>query len=107
MPHFTFWSWPKAFIGTLSEALTKIEKIESENPWEKKIPKVAWRGTIFFNSVMNLDLRPKLMQVTKGKEWADVQGIEWEDQGYSAKNSIPIEGFCKYKYIIYTEVRVF
>lgn len=49
-------------------------------------------------------MRPKLLQVTKGKGWADVQGLELENQGMTAKNSIDIHDFCKYKYIIYTEV---
>jgi hypothetical protein len=104
MPHFSSWSWPKAFIGSLSSALDAIAKIEEETSWEKKIRKVVWRGTVFFNSVQNLNLRPKLMQVTKGKEWADVEGLEWQEQGYRARNSIDVEGFCRYRYIVYTEV---
>ena len=105
MPHFSFWSWPKPFIGTMDEALTKIERVEQETPWEKKSSKAVWRGTVWFNSIANLNLRPKLMQITKGKEWADVEEMKWENQGMTAKNAIAIEDFCKYKYIIYTEVR--
>jgi hypothetical protein len=104
MPHFSFWSWPRPFIGTMDEALTKIERVEKETPWEKKSSKAVWRGTVWFNSIANLNLRPKLMQITKGKEWADVEEMKWENQGMTAKNAIAIEEFCKYKYIIYTEV---
>lgn len=104
MPHFSFWSWPKAFIGTLDQALSKIEVLEEKTPWEKKIGKAVWRGTVWFNSVLNTNLRPKLLQTTKGKEWADVEELQLENQGMTAKNSINIHDFCKYKYIIYTEV---
>lgn len=105
MPHFSFWAWPKPFIGTVDEALDKIERIESHMPWDKKIDKVVWRGTGWFNSVGNTNLRPKLLEVTKGKPWADVESMKWETNGDSAPNSITIEDFCKFKYIIYTEVR--
>jgi hypothetical protein len=104
MPHFSFWSWPKAFIGTMDEALAKIDRVEKDTPWEKKIDKAVWRGTVWFNSIANINLRPQLMEQTKGKEWADVEDLKWENQGESAQNAIVIEDFCKYKYVIYTEV---
>ncbi len=104
MPHFSFWSWPLPFIGTMDEGLTKITRVEKETPWEKKIDKVVWRGTVWFNSISNTALRPHLLAATKGKDWADVASLEWESNSEGAKNSIRIEDFCKYKYIIYTEV---
>jgi hypothetical protein len=104
MPHFSFWSWPLPFIGTMDSALRKISDIEDSTPWEKKIDKVVWRGTAWFNSVGNTNLRPKLLEVTKGKDWANVEDLVWFNNGEKAKNSIPIEDFCKYKYIVYTEV---
>lgn len=103
MPHFGFWSWPLPFIGTMDEALSKISKTEKETPWEKKIDKVVWRGTAWFNSIGNTALRPHLLAATKGKEWADVENLEWESNSKGANNSIKIEDFCRYKYIIYTE----
>jgi hypothetical protein len=104
MPHFSFWSWPLPFIGTIDEALAKIDRVEEETPWEEKIDKVVWRGTARFNSAGNKALRPNLLQATKQKEWADVEDLEWENNAQAAKNAIGIEDFCKYKYIIYTEV---
>ncbi|KAL2061281.1 hypothetical protein VTL71DRAFT_7554 [Oculimacula yallundae] len=103
MPHFSFWSWPLPFIGTLDEALTKISKVERNTTWEKKIDKVVWRGTAWFNSIANTALRPHLLKATKGKEWADVQNLQWISDTKGANNSILIEDFCRYKYIIYTE----
>ncbi|RDL31112.1 Uncharacterized protein BP5553_09901 [Venustampulla echinocandica] len=103
MPHFSFWSWPKPFIGTMDQALSKIDDVEKSIFWVEKINKVVWRGTAWFNSVGNLNLRPMLLQVTKGKEWADVQDMKWKTNGVMAENSIEVEDFCRYKYIIYTE----
>jgi hypothetical protein len=104
MPHFSFWAWPLPFIGTLDSALARISAVETSTPWPKKIDKVVWRGTTWFNSVGNTNLRPKLLQATKGKEWADVEDLKWFNNGEKARNSLLIEDFCKYKYIIYTEV---
>ena len=74
--------------------------------WEDKIDKAIWRGTGQFNSVGNIALRPNLLEATKGKSWADVELLEWGNNGVDAKNAIGIEDFCRYKYIIYTEVRI-
>jgi hypothetical protein len=104
MPHFSFWAWPLPFIGTLDSALSRISTVESSTPWSRKIDKVVWRGTAWFNSVGNTNLRPKLLEVTKGKEWADVEDLKWYSNAEKASNSLLIEDFCKYKYIIYTEV---
>ncbi|KAG9242053.1 hypothetical protein BJ878DRAFT_556520 [Calycina marina] len=102
MPHFSSWSWPLPFIGTADEALAKIDVIE-EMGWEQKIDKTVWRGTAWFNNVGNTDLRPKLLKVTKGKEWADVEQLVWGSNAVTANNSLSIEVFCRYKYMIYTE----
>jgi hypothetical protein len=107
MPHFSFWSWPLSFIGTHDEALSKIDQIEMEIPWENKTDKAVWRGTAWFNNAGNTALRPNLLAVSKEKEWADVQDLDWKSNGEKAPNAIPIEDFCRYKYILYTEVSVF
>ena len=107
MPHFSFWSWPLPFIGTMDEALARIEQVEKQQPWENKIGKAIWRGTHWFNSVGNIDLRPKLLSTTAGKEWADVESLEWGINAENARNAIGIEDFCRYKYVIYTEVTMF
>lgn len=105
MPHFSGWSWPKPFIGTLDQALSGIDKIEKKTLWDDKIDKAVWRGTGQFNSVGNIALRPNLLHATKDKPWADVELLEWGTNAVDAKNAIRIEDFCKYKFIIYTEVK--
>jgi len=104
MPHFSFWSWPLSFIGTLDEALYKIEQIEIATPWGNKTDKAVWRGTAWFNNAGNTALRPNLLAASKGKDWADVHDLAWESNGEKAVNAIRIEDFCRYKYILYTEV---
>ena len=105
MPHFGFWSWPVQYVGSLDEALYKIEKIERAASWNSKIAKAAWRGTQQFNPTANPNLRFNLLQVSKGKEWADIQASQTGDGAVEDSNIIPIEDFCRYRYIIYTEVR--
>ncbi|RFU32879.1 hypothetical protein B7463_g3475, partial [Scytalidium lignicola] len=99
MPHFSSWSWPLPFIGPLNEALSKIDQLEEAAPWREKIDKAVWRGTAWFNPDWNMGLRPKLLEVTEGRKWADV--AIWA--GESADNTINITDFCKYRYIIYAE----
>ena len=101
MPHFSSWSWPLPYVGPLGEALTKIEKYENRVPWLDKIDTAIWRGTPWFNPGWSVGLRPKLVEITEGKGWADVQ--VW-GQGQDPKNTLNIDEFCKYRYIIYAEV---
>lgn len=39
------------------------------------------------------------MRAAKGKHWADVQALD----GGNASNSIAIEEFCRFRYVVYTE----
>ncbi|TGO17688.1 hypothetical protein BTUL_0015g00230 [Botrytis tulipae] len=103
MPHFSFWSWPVSFIGSVDQALSKINRIEMDKRWNEKIDKAVWRGTGWFNTVGNKDSRPSLILKGKDKEWADIEALNWTTNGDSAENAIGIEDFCKYKYIVYTE----
>ncbi|ORY17935.1 glycosyl transferase family 90-domain-containing protein [Clohesyomyces aquaticus] len=102
MPHFSWWSWASRLLGTMDEALERISHVESTTPYSSKMDKVVWRGTIWFNPIGNPMLRSKLITTTKDKEWADVEKLEVGNDG-KAKNALPIEDFCKYKYVVYTE----
>ncbi len=102
MPHFSTWSWPEKYLGPVDRALSKIKKNEQEVPFENKISKAVWRGTPWFDPLWNINLRPKMIEITKGKEWADVE--IWNKD---SNNTIQIVDMCKYKYIIYAEVSHF
>lgn len=110
MPHFSFWAWKLPFIGSMGRAASAIAHIETKlHPtFASKIPKAVWRGTTWFNSVHNPRLRANLLAAAKGKAWADVEALAW-DGGKDARgertasNSLPIEEFCRYRYILHTE----
>ncbi|PSR97700.1 glycosyl transferase family 90-domain-containing protein, partial [Coniella lustricola] len=116
MPHFSFWAWKLPFIGSMQRAAAAIGELESSLPFASKIPKAIWRGTAWFNSVQNPRLRQNLLGATADKPWADVEALTWDTvpgggqaqaQGQAgertASNSLPIEDFCRYKYVLYTE----
>ncbi|KAF2119111.1 glycosyl transferase family 90-domain-containing protein [Lophiotrema nucula] len=102
MPHFGFWSWPSANLGTMDDTLSRIDEIESATEWSGKIDKVVWRGTPWFNPVGHPRLRQDLVRVAQGQEWADVEKFE-VGIGGETHNALKIKDFCKYKYVMYTE----
>lgn len=111
MPHFSFWAWKLPFIGSMGRANQAVAAIEAATPsFGAKIPKAVWRGTTWFNSVHNPRLRANLVGATKDKPWADVEALKWDTVSTDTKNgertasnSLMIEDFCKYKYVLYTE----
>ncbi|KAJ4369730.1 hypothetical protein N0V83_005493 [Neocucurbitaria cava] len=100
MPSFASWSWPKANLGTMDGILDRIEQVENELEWNKKVDKVIWRGTPWFNPIGHPNLRKDLLKATKEKEWADVEALSTVG---NVTNSIKIEDFCRYKYVVYAE----
>jgi hypothetical protein len=97
MPLFTSFSWPTQHLGPLASLLARINIIESLYPsYAAKIDKVIWRGTPHFSPPGTPSLRHSLLAATKHKAWADVLP-------YNASTALPIEQFCRYKYVVYTE----
>lgn len=115
MPHFSFWAWRLPFVGSMARAAEAIRRIEEEEHdgggFAAKIPKAVWRGTTWFSSVHNPRLRANLLGVAQGKPWADVEALRWDTVSKdasgagqrTAENSLPIEDFCRYKYVLHTE----
>ncbi|EXF80998.1 hypothetical protein CFIO01_08903 [Colletotrichum fioriniae PJ7] len=104
IPHFSFWAWTQPFIRSLPHAATAITEIEASLPFEKKDARAVWRGTSWFNNGASANPRSRqdLIQLTKNAGWADVQALEWTNNGENATNALAIEDFCRYKYIIHT-----
>ncbi|KXH51688.1 hypothetical protein CSIM01_04721 [Colletotrichum simmondsii] len=108
IPHFSFWAWTQPFIRSLPNAASAIAEIEASLPFEKKDVRAVWRGTSWFNNGASANPRSRqdLIQLTKGAAgsggWADVQALEWTNNGENATNALAIEDFCRYKYIIHT-----
>ncbi|TDZ67250.1 hypothetical protein CTRI78_v003113 [Colletotrichum trifolii] len=105
MPHFAFWAWNQPFIRSIPRAAAAIQQIETTLPFHKKSARAVWRGTAWFNNgaSSNPRSRQELLRVTKDASWADVQALEWINNGEDATNAINIADFCRYKYIIHTE----
>ena len=109
MPHFSFWTWPNPNVGPFDAVLDRIDRIEEATPWAEKIDKAVWRGTMWFSPIGNKDLRKALVRVGEGKEWADVEHVRDDVRNVTTGavergNKMMIEGFCRYKYVIYTDV---
>lgn len=100
LPDFGYWSWPLDLVGAYEEIRSKIR--ENEVRWDDKVPKALWRGSVKTNQV-----RSALLEVTRGKEWADVEDIKWKNrtdvQGSSAASAISIPNHCDYQFLIHTE----
>ncbi|KAK4152116.1 AFG1-like ATPase-domain-containing protein [Chaetomidium leptoderma] len=105
MPHFSFWAWNLPFIGSMARAAQAIADLEAsyQGRWEHKIAKAVWRGTTWFNSIHSPRLRQNLVAAARGQPWADVEALDWKSGGGNASNALPIEGFCRYKYVVHTE----
>ncbi|KAK8114186.1 hypothetical protein PG999_006255 [Apiospora kogelbergensis] len=106
IPHFSFWSWPLPFIGSLPRAASAIRDIEDGKhalAWRDKDPRAVWRGTAHFNNVRAGRMRQELLLTGAGKPWSDIAALQWTDGGANASNALPIEEFCRYRYVVHTE----
>ncbi|KAL1897360.1 hypothetical protein Sste5346_004096 [Sporothrix stenoceras] len=109
MPHFSFWAWRPPMVGSFARASAEIDRIEAEIPFSRKKPQAVWRGTTRFSSAHHPELRKALLTATHNQSWADVQALDWLPDGSNANamqeasNSLMIEDFCQYKYVIHTE----
>ncbi len=104
MPHFSFWAWKLPFVGSVWRAAAAIDAIERQHAdggLASKTPKAVWRGTPWFNSVHNPRLRQSLLTAARGKAWADVAALDWH--GENATNALPVEDFCRFRYVLHTE----
>lgn len=93
-PDFHFYGAPPE-AGSFREMRELFRKHDS--PLAQKIQKVVWRGAKWTNP----KIRGPLLDVTKGKSWADVKAMSWEDPS----TIMPMEAFCRYKYVVNTEGR--
>lgn len=101
MPHFGSWAWPHANVAPLDEVLARIAAREEGVRWVEKEDRVVWRGSPWLNPEWSVSLRRRLLEVTQGVEWADVQA--W-GLGIDSGNTLAMDEFCRYRYIIYAEV---
>ena len=93
MPDFGFFSWPEPRTGAYTEVRRAMKKLETDMPFEKKVPKLVWRG-----APLNED-RGKLLEYSENKDWADVRNINWQDKEDLERNHIDLAEHCKYMLI--------
>ena len=93
MPDFGFFSWPEPKTGAYTEVRRAMRKMEEDLPFEKKTPKLVWRGATLIED------RGKLLEASRDKDWADVRSINWEDKDDLKKNHLTLSEHCRYMFI--------
>ena len=93
MPDFGFFSWPEPKTGEYTEIRRAMKKIETDNPFEKKIPKIVWRGAPLSEG------RDMLLEHSHGMDWADVRKINWKDKQDLKKDHLTMAEHCRYMFI--------
>lgn len=104
MSDFGYWSWPVDLVGGYEEIRREMK--DTKTDFQDKIQKVVWRGSVKTN-----EHRRQLIDVTNGKEWADVKGVDWANETVVAAgdvgNALSISDHCKYMFVVQTEGRHF
>lgn len=100
IPDFGYWSWPETKVGTMREVQSKAAAEEDirKYSWKNKVPQLLWRG-----ATMGLPLRDKLIEITKGKPWADVVALDWHNKDSMQNDLKSMPEHCNYKYLAHTE----
>ncbi|KAJ9660867.1 hypothetical protein H2201_006759 [Coniosporium apollinis] len=97
MPDFGYWSWFGGVVGSYERVLDKIA--EGKRLFMEKDQRVVWRG-----AGLN-EQRKTLLEVSKGRAWADIESIVWDDDPDKRKEMLPIHDHCRYMFVIHTEGR--
>jgi hypothetical protein len=100
IPDFGYYSWPETKVGTMGEVRMKAEVEEQSGSWswKQKHPQLFWRG-----ATMGLSLRDRLIEMTKGKPWADIKALDWHNKESTDKDLKSMPEHCQYKYLMQTE----
>lgn len=101
MPDFGFWSWNVQGIGPYTQVVSEIKEREIDSHWEHKLKKLVWRGKPSFSP----KLRRALLDVAKGKIWADVKALRWQDMESMSHDFISSVDQCQYMFIAHIEGR--
>lgn len=99
MPNYAYWSWNYTHAPSWNSIRREIGAAENAVPWEKKDPRVVWRGKIKMAK-----LREELVRVSKDKPWSDIKPVVINDSKDShTKDVMNLRQFCGYKYTVQTE----
>ncbi|KAL3474834.1 glycosyl transferase family 90-domain-containing protein [Aspergillus californicus] len=104
MPDFGYWSWPEVKIGSYKEIRRRIAHADQELRFKDKKKQLAWRGSV----TTNAEIRGGLLQAARGKSWASIREINWEElDSTSTTDLLPMEEYCHYMFLAHTEGRSF
>lgn len=98
MPDFGLYAWPDVGLRSYSELQMILDN--EEDDFMAKIPKIVWRGSL---AVGSHDVRSGLVEHTKGKEWADVQELDWHNKTNIQERLLSMPDHCQYMFLAQTE----
>jgi Glycosyl transferase family 90 len=98
MPDFGFWSWAIPDLGPFDAVASQIADDEMDSCFECKHKKAVWRGSIWTAPI----LRRALLDVSKDKDWSDIQAIR-EDVNNGAANYLGAAEQCHYMISVHAE----
>ncbi|KAF2105982.1 glycosyl transferase family 90-domain-containing protein [Lophiotrema nucula] len=99
MPNYAYWSWNYTHAPSWNSIRKEISEEEKRVPWEKKDPRVVWRGKIKM-----AELRKELVRVSKGKDWSDIKAVVINNAtDVHTKDVMNLRDFCGYKFTVQTE----
>ena len=92
MPNYAYWSWNYTHAPSWNSIRREIQDAELEVPWEKKDPRVVWRG-----KVKMAKLRSELVRVSEGKSWSDIKPVVINNpKDKHTKDVMNLRDFCGY-----------
>lgn len=92
IPNYAYWSWNYTHAPSWNSIRREIADAEREVPWEKKDPRVVWRG-----KVKMAQLRSELVRVSEGKSWSDIKPVVINDaKDKHTKDVMNLRDFCGY-----------
>lgn len=78
----------------MDESIRKQQAYDALHAWKDKISKIFWAGAV------KVPVRWSLIEKTKGKEWADVRNVQYENGGAKI---VEMDEHCGYKFLALTE----
>ncbi|EON61572.1 hypothetical protein W97_00787 [Coniosporium apollinis CBS 100218] len=102
MPDFNMWSWPDVGIRSYGEFQDLVlEDDEGAAEFVDKIPKLVWRGAV--HGLAAEDVRGSLIEHAQGREWSDVQALDWGNKTDIDAKLLSMQQHCGYQYLAQTE----
>lgn len=91
MPNFDMWRG----VGNFSYRDSRLAAKRLDAPFANKVPKIVWRGY----AIANMEIRQKLLDVVRGKPWADVLKLDGNHEEFFLDN----DKLCNYAMTVHTE----